>query len=225
MSVYKGDNLVAGGRVLPVVRKPAWSQAETIAALPFTAPKDGILLLKVGSGTGTGGRIFYVNGVEVAAFALGSGEQYDFSLQLNAGDILTSDFSIWGTYKFVPFEDSTVSDVEVITPEYIRNQNILSDYEAVTLPTSSASAITIPYDGYITLSYTASAAYGQANVFCIRNGVTVKLFSGANPATQALAGTFPVQKNDKVFVDLTSGGSFYGTQYAQYYKLRDYRGR
>lgn len=229
MSVYKGDNLVAGGSVdTYFVRKPAWSQAETIAALPFTAPKDGILLLNVGGTTANGTRTFFINGVQVGIFsstATGSNPTRVLTIStipINAGDVLTSDAGVWSAYKFVPFEDSIVTEPEVVTPEYIRNQNILSDVEDIgTIGNSEANAYVCPYDGVIWLANSVNSS----NAFSIYiNGEIVSYQAGTVPSGAIL--TTPhitVKKGDKVWI-----GSNLGTHYfnkARYYKLRDYRGR
>lgn len=223
MSVYKGENVIAGGSVdTYFVRKPAWSQAETIATLPFTAPKDGILLLQVGANTGHGSRTFSINGVLVASVSFSADAQMaTCTIQVNAGDVLTSNAGIWGTYKFVPFEDSTIAEPEVVTPEYIRNQNILSDWEDITVP---AAGFTAPYDGFVSISN--SVATGKTGLAAILvNGVSCNswriLPTDTTVGANTLACSAPIKKGDVVTVI----GVDIGATKARYYKLRDYRGR
>lgn len=226
MSVYKGEKLVAGGSInTHFVRRPTWSQAVTISAADlaagYTAPSDGMFICKgvmptIGSNIH---RVITVNNVPIVQGQYNSGDAYsygDTSCPVNKGDVIKSNNdNAWGdeTRYFVPFEDSTVSDIEVVTPEYIRNQNILSDWEDITISTCSSSPTVMPYDGFI-YSHT---------------GHTVVLYINTTPFTMTSHDNAPgnsacmivVRKGDKVYIHRSSGS----IERVAYYKLRDYTGR
>ena len=133
MSVYKGENVIAGGSVdTYFVRKPAWSQAVAITAASiaagYTVPEDGIMIIpyfQTNSGV-SGFKRVYINGTVVVASAFGDGSETRPSsaqITVNAGDVITADSgsSVSDAATFVPFEDSTIAEPEVVTPELIRN--------------------------------------------------------------------------------------------------------
>lgn len=107
--------------------------------------------------------------------------------------------------------------------EYIRNQNILSDWENITLPTTAATAITMQYDGFI---YIDAHAEGEGVGAWVNLYVNGKLFrsradTGAyNINTPSL--TVPVKKGDVVYLD---NSPKVVNKRAAFYKLRDYTGR
>lgn len=96
-----------------------------------------------------------------------------------------------------------------ITPEYVRNQNILSDYDAVTFP------FTAQYDGILTVACpTNSGVRVSVNGVEIGRAVYVEGYSTSNSTTVA------VNKGD---VMTLSGNVDFAR--ARWYKLRDYTGR
>ena len=231
MSVYKGNKLVAGGSVdTHFVRRPAWNQAVAISAeqlyAGYTAPSDGMFVCTgvMPSINNDIHRIITVNGIDIVMGQYNSGSVYSYgstSCLVNEGDLIKSNTNVaWGaeTRHFVPFEDSTVSDIEVVTPEYIRNQNILSDLESITISTSSSSPTVMPYDGVIYISYKAA---GSTPGKYYLNGQQVLWFEGSY-GTASNSGTLTVKKGDTVYVwfNNTSPSAF-----ARFYKLRDYTGR
>lgn len=103
--------------------------------------------------------------------------------------------------------------------EYIRNQNILSDLEAITISTSSESPTVIPYDGFIYIRYASAAS--TPGIYYL-NGIDVIHFEG-NYATAMSGATLAVKKGDTVNVLFNGGGS--PSAQARFYKLRDYSKR
>ena len=93
--------------------------------------------------------------------------------------------------------------------EYIRNQNVLSDYENITLPVSS-----IPYDGLLTVSVSNG---GYVSFSINSRNFTIGSASGTSDTSE-----ITLKKGGNVGF-LEAGGT-YGI-YARYYKLRDYSGR
>ena len=134
MSIYKGNKLVAGGSIdTHFVRNPDWDQAVAVSAASFLtgykAPADGMIvgLLFTNGNTSTGVSI-KVNGVEIARNkAKDSDHILNVQCLVNKDNVITitgdDTTTTSSAIRFVPFEDSTVSesDVEVVTPELIRN--------------------------------------------------------------------------------------------------------
>ena len=104
--------------------------------------------------------------------------------------------------------------------EYIRNQNILSAPEEVTL---SNKQHTMEYDGIFTFSI--YAYNGSQRVRVSINNVLVINASVINyPSGQAYNSyTVHANKGDIITIDTTL--NLFDTITAQYYKLRDYTGR
>ena len=105
--------------------------------------------------------------------------------------------------------------------EYIRNQNILSDYEDITLPTTATTAITMPYDGVYIL-----ANYGVINIHHIYlNGIEISAGTTGNNTTGAsTSSTILFKKGDTMYRSHTYTDSTF-VEHVAYYKLRDYSGR
>ena len=169
MSVYKGNKLVAGGSVdTHFVRRPAWSQAIELSPVDLTAgykaPADGMI---VGSFyySGTGRDYFFtLNGTNIMPVLAKKGTNGDISrpltlsLTVNKGDIIgcaelsASNIELSPSIKFVPFEDSTISesDVEVVTPELIRNLHDPDWSQAINIKIDQlSSGYTAPGRGII----------------------------------------------------------------------------
>ncbi len=89
---------------------------------------------------------------------------------------------------------------------YIRNQNVLSDYE------TASSSFTAEYDGFIS----ANVAGTGASVNIQINGVTIANNSNANYGSNGVSALF--KKGDVVSTNASSPK-------VAYYKLRDYTGR
>lgn len=106
--------------------------------------------------------------------------------------------------------------------EYIRNQNILADWETITVSTDSANPTVIPYDGFLSLLVEGSNRTGSALYI---NGQHI---SNAYVVLDNVVGTFsethsvPVAKGDLVY---KTGELHLTRPWVRYYKLRDYTGR
>ena len=118
--------------------------------------------------------------------------------------------------------ESTHEDDVADLKTYIKNQNILSDAENITIPSNGAANITplpvdqsyiCPYDGYVTFGGTVSSY----NIALMVNGIATLSFYGNNGVW-----TTPVKKGDYL---CCSGGFTISTSFARWYKLRDYTGR
>ena len=143
MSVYKGDKLVAGKSVdTYLARNPAWDQAILLSleALTggYTAPADGMIVgILYTHGTTSTGVSVKVNGVEVARNkAKDSDHILNVQCPVGKDDVITisdEESQINPAISFVPFKDSTVSDVEVVTAEYISNLHDPDWSRAITI--------------------------------------------------------------------------------------------
>lgn len=99
--------------------------------------------------------------------------------------------------------------------QHIRNQNILSDYEDITISTDSANPTVMQYDGFIYVStrYLANLNINTAYL-PISDHVDI---SGGGACMVA------VRKGDRVYIDISTSNTL--TEKVAYYKLRDYTGR
>ena len=163
MSIYKGNKLVAGGSIdTHFVRKPAWNRAVAISVASmltgYKAPADGMIvgLLFTNGNTSTGVSI-KVNGVEIARNKAKDSDHIlnvqclvskDSVITVTGDDTTTTSSAI----RFVPFEDSTVSesDIEVVTPELIRNLHDPDWSQAINIKIDQlSSGYTAPGRGII----------------------------------------------------------------------------
>lgn len=169
MSIYKGNKLVAGGSIdTHFVRKPAWDQAIELSPVDLTAgykaPADGMIVGSCYYSNTDRDYFFTLNGTNIMPVLAKKGTDGDIarpltlSLTVNQGDIIgctvpsASQISLSPSIKFVPFEDSTVSesDVEVVTPELIRNLHDPDWSQAVSISVDQlGSGYTAPGRGII----------------------------------------------------------------------------
>lgn len=193
MSIYKGNKLVAGRNVdTYLVRRPAWNQAIELSPVDLTAgykaPADGMI---VGSFyySGTGRDYFFtLNGDNIMPLLAKKGTNGDItrpltlSLTVNQGDIMgctalsASDIELSPSIKFVPFEDSTVSEsnVEVVTPELIRNLHDPDWSQAVSITAAQlVEGYTVPKRGIIVGSIWSSKYTNAYKVSIEINNVSV----------------------------------------------------
>ena len=151
MSIYKGNKVVAGGSIdTHFVRRPAWNQAVEISIADlnagYKAPADGMFICKgVMPPIGGGSRIITVNNVPITAGQYDNDTKFSYgstSCPVSKGDLIKASTSAaWGdeTRYFVPFEDSTVSDIEVVTPDLIRNLHDPDWSQAVSITAEQLS--------------------------------------------------------------------------------------
>ena len=166
MSIYKGNKLVAGGSIdTHFVRRPAWNQAVEISIADLTAgykaPADGMFICKgVMPPIDGGSRQITVNNVPIVEGLYERGAVYscgDCSCPVSKGDLIkasnsTGNSAAWAgeTRYFVPFEDSTVSDIEVVTPDLIRNLHDPDWSQAVSITAKQlAAGYTTPGRGIV----------------------------------------------------------------------------
>lgn len=223
MSIYKGYKLAAGGSIdTHFVRKPAWSQAIELSpgniTAGYKAPADGMIVGSLYYSRTGRDYYFTLNGTNIMPVLAKKGTNGDISrpltlsLTVNQGDIIgcagpsASEIELSPSIKFVPFEDSTVSesDVEVVTPELIRNLHDPDWSQAVSITVDQFYAgYTAPGRGIIVGWVIASNDKMSITVNDVVIGASTRKMNDwtSYPSIQV-----PVNKNDvvKVTQDISS---------------------
>ena len=211
MSIYKGNKLVAGGSIdTHFVRRPAWNQAVEISITDlnagYKAPADGMFICKgVMPPSGGGYRTITVNNVPIVEGLYGRGTDYscgDCSCPVSKGDLIkASNSTAWEkeTRYFVPFEDSTVSDIEVVTPDLIRNLHDPDWSQAVAITAKQLVAgYTTPGRG-IVVGWVATKDVSGSTLAITVNGIVIGASSFyANGWASYPSIQVPVNKNDVI---------------------------
>lgn len=224
MSVYKGEKLVAGGSIdTHFVRRPAWNQAVTISAAElyagYTAPSDGMFVCTGVMPTANNDihRIITVNGIAIVMGQYNSTSAFSYgstSCPVNEGDLIKSNTNkAWGdeTRCFVPFEDSTVSesDIEVVTPELIRNLHDPDWSQAeATVDIRTSRTWTATKRGVIVSKIRHNAENGYIKV----NGVIVNACENAGASEYNVT---PVSPGD-IVTEEPAGATFATIQFVPY---------
>ena len=122
--------------------------------------------------------------------------------------------------------ESETYDIETKITEavskYIDNQNKLSDFETITVATSSANPTEMPYDGFLVINRTPTAVAGTVYSTVNINGVSFSAnYSTTGNFILSLRDTFPVKKGDLVYVT----GFTNSQPQARFFKDRDYSNR
>lgn len=215
-------------------RTIAWSLAQSISlsqiTTGYTAPAAGMI---VGWVDPSDSNVFSlsINGVSVTKGyrnSISVASYVTVQVVVNKDDIallsnVTATYNI--NLSFVPFEDSTVQNVFVVTPEYIRQQNVLSDWENITPTGSNPYTYTAPYDGIMAFDnhqWTSTNNLGYVLV----NGVGCNNFGqiegGTNVQQHFASMSVTVKKGDVVTTTVNPTGWDFK---ARWYKLRDYGDR
>lgn len=174
----------------------SWRQQDTTISLMQIGGKKMDFRLADASGGYTGANVTFHNVENLKKTFTGTQAEWD---------ALTTNEKL--TYKQVNITDDESSTEG--SKEYIRNQNILSEYENVTLPVSS-----VPYDGLLTVSVSNG---GYVSFSINARNFTIGSASGTSDTSE-----ITLKKGDNVGF-LEAGGTC--VIYARYYKLRDYTGR
>lgn len=119
-------------------------------------------------------------------------------------------------------EQWNIEDVNV--RQYIRNQNKLSEWEGIGLHNSEVTALTCPYDGFISWNGTGGV-YGYMEVYV--NDRIVDGAIGIRARNAETANPFhcvtPVKKGDVVYCKYNA--TTVKTTFGAWYKSRDYSDR
>lgn len=227
MSIYKGNKLVAGGSIdTHFVRRPAWNRAVAVSVASilskYKVPADGMIvgILYTNDTTSTGVSI-RVNGVEIARTkAKDSDRISNVQCLVSKDDVITitGDDGInktSSTICFVPFENSTVSesDIEVVTPELIRNLQSPDWTKAVKLNVTElySEGYNVPSNGIIVGYFVSNPA---ASAYLKINNITVARSTLPPDSTTATTGSdsnvqCPVNKGDRITLEPTNTAEVY----------------
>ena len=120
-------------------------------------------------------------------------------------------------YIIKAISNMTKSDASALLAQmaqHIRNQNILSDYEDITISTDSANPTVMQYDGFIYIS----------TLYLVDLYINTTSFNISDHRTIAGGGAcmIAVRKGDRVYI---YSNETKVTERVAYYKLRDYTGR
>lgn len=108
---------------------------------------------------------------------------------------------------------------------YIRNQNLLSDWESITIPIGAENAITMDYDGFIMAIYSATGGSATVIYYVIDQDGNIARDTGhATYNTFSNGATLVFKKGDKIYKTASQASVQYAEE-ARYYKQRDYTGR
>ena len=214
MSIYKGNKLVAGGSIdTHFVRRPAWNQAVEISEADLTAgykaPADGMFVGALYNKVDGSHYYLTLNGTNLMPLVSITGA-YDkaarpltLSLTVNQGDIIgctapIANIGVLPSINFVPFEDSTVSDIEVVTPDLIRNLHDPDWSQAVAITAEQLVAgYTTPGRGIVVGWVIASSKDMYIKVNGVEIGTSVHI---SNAWASYLSIQVPVNKNDVMTV-------------------------
>ena len=192
-----------------------------------TITEDGYAYIHA-KGSGNSGCYLIVNGKIINASGNGTGWDCSSATNVSKGDVVKPYIINTSSQecKFIPYKRyNIIKAKQVAVPfdvaEYIRNQNVLSDYESITLPTTAATAMTMPYDGiYILANYGVSYNHHiWLNGKEISSGITGNETTGAS-----VSSTIRFKKGDTMYRTSTYTSSLF-LEHVAYYKLRDYTGR
>lgn len=215
MSIYKGNKLVAGGSIdTHFVRRPAWDQAVEISIADlnagYKAPADGMIVGALYNKVDGSHYFLTLNGTNLMPLLSITGT-YDkatrpltLSLTVNQGDIIgctapIANIGVFPSIKFVPFEDSTVSDIEVVTPDLIRNLHDPDWSQAVAITAEQLVAgYTTPGRG-IVVGWVATKDVSGSTLAITVNGIVIGVSSFyANSWASYPSIQVPVNKNDVI---------------------------
>ena len=218
MSIYKGDKLVAGRSVdTYLVRNPDWEQAILLSVEVLTggyiAPTDGMIvgILYTHGNTSTGVSV-RVNGVEVARNkAKDSDHILNVQCPVGKDDVIMisdEESQMNSAIRFVPFEDSAVKGVEVVTPELIRDLHDPDWSQAVSITTTQLiEGYTVPKRGIIVGSIIPNT-YDVTGAPIIKiNGIVVTYARGSSNEISHGSVQCPVCANDRASLEGISAGS------------------
>ena len=142
-----------------------------------------------------------------------------YNVTLDASRVARTGTTTHGKQKGVAFYiKATSAGIEVdkdlyATKGYIRDQNVLSDYEEISIPTGG---LVVDYDGYVTVR-TGASGTGTATVDFYINSQRLQV---TRYGASWNSSSYPLCKGDKITHN--SGTGLYSFRF---YKSRDYTGR
>ena len=118
-------------------------------------------------------------------------------------------------------EDGAGGNVYDYINEMLTKENLLSDFETITLPTSAANAMTMEYDGELVIQVNGINGQ-QTNASFYVNNILIGATSMSGTYVLSTLRNFSFTRGDVIYATI-SGGSF--TTKVRYYKQRYYGGR
>lgn len=198
----------------------------TISTTASTLPYDGFMSVSaLCNNTRT---MIFLNDQEVARFNTTGSQDPTVSFSFKKGDAIRVDNTnaTITNCKVAYYKKSLVVKAKQVSvpfdvAEYIRNQNVLSEWEAITIPTTEATSMTMMYDGYITC-----AAGRDTSIYIYVDGhVEATSVSRTSEYAQPSINGFPFKKGQAIYVKMENGSLDTTKSRVAYYKLRDYTGR
>ena len=122
----------------------------------------------------------------------------------------------------IVFTKSDHDDVIDQMKEYIRNQNVLSDWEDITLSTDSNNPTLIDKDGFLMFSCGKGEGQGGGQYFINVNGINFTYVFCSDGVRAGGTCTIPLKKGDLVY---SPNFRYVSICKVAYYKLRDYSDR
>ena len=196
----------------------------SIVTTGVTAQYDGFLYVNgFAPYSIEGSRTISINGETVVSLTRSSGTliTQNFCLSIKKGDVIKGSASNYlGSWVFRYYKKSLIVKAkQVAVPfdlaEYIRNQNVLSEWETFTA--TSSAKLTCLYDGELVFK-DSNTGWGDIIGTIYVNDVKFDIPSAGG--SQGFIYTISVKKGDVVYGmrDIKGG-------VARWYKLRDYTGR
>lgn len=105
--------------------------------------------------------------------------------------------------------------------EMLTKENLLSEWEAITIPTSAETAMTMMYDGYITC-----VASRDTSIYMYVDGhIEAVSIARTSEYAQPSINAFPFKKGQSIYVRTENGSLDTNYSRVAYYKQRYYGGR
>lgn len=119
-------------------------------------------------------------------------------------------------------KDATARTQITALSDRIKNDNILSDFETISLGTTPETAVTMQYDGFVFASWTSlQGGQGYDRGIVVNNNEAVRTIGTVVSTGMSITVNTPVKKGDVVYMTMSS---HYSAK-ARFYKMRDYTGR
>lgn len=186
----------------------------TTNASYYTVPYDGVIIINWTSSDRYKSMYWSNDGTNWTEFVynLDTSTYQTTTVSVKKGDMLYLRDNIANSviyarfYKQYKYIKATQVAVPFDIAEYIRNQNVLSDYE------TASSSFTAEYDGFISATRSGTGESVDITI----NGVSIAYNSNGNYGVNGVSVLF--KKGDVVYTNASSPR-------VCYYKLRDYSGR
>lgn len=186
----------------------------------YTMPYDGVLNIGANSNASSVIANVTVNGELIVN--IGTTSYTSTFVRFRKGDVIKVNNIVSNNYvlKVAYYKKSLIvkamsASLPFDFTEYVRNQNLLSDLENITISTNSSSPSIMEYDGFL-MCYNGDGGYIYINGV----GFILGQVQPSGVYNVENTNTIPVKKGDSVYTDVTPTRLI-----ARFYKQRDYGGR